>query len=87
MTVKKEKLELTNVSIANMIDHTFYETLKHEFENNLTPITVVFVNKKTGIPLLVAHENQKDVEGNIAHILCQDETLLDKFVKLLERRE
>ncbi len=86
MPVKSEKVEITDISITEMLNPEFSKALKKGFED-LEPVTIVFVNKKTSMPLLVSHENQNEIDQKIAHIQCKDDALLNKFVKMLEKRD
>ena len=84
MQAKKEKVLMQNVSIPSILDKEFYKNLKEDFED-LDAITIVFVNKKTAVPLVLSHENQAEIEQKKVHIDCKDEGILDKFIEMLEK--
>lgn len=84
--VQKEKVRVNNTSIENLINKNFLESIEKEVGQDIIPISIVFI-KKPATPIIISHENQKEIEDKILHINCLDESILDKLAKLLEKKE
>ena len=86
MNVKKERVELQDVSISELLDKGFYEKLKKNLED-LEPVTIVFIDKKTSVPILLSHQNQSEIEKRVVHVDSINETYLDNFIELLNKKK
>ncbi len=85
MSVKKEKVEMQDVRISELLDKQFHEKLREELPN-LDLTAMVFIDKKTSIPLLISHQNQEEIDKRVVHLDSMNEEILDTFIKILQKK-
>lgn len=88
---KAEKFLVENQSLKELFNKDFLEKL-NKLDKNIFPATVFFVKeferngKKMVTPLILSHQNNKEVQNNILHIESPDTKLLDNFIKMIENK-
>lgn len=89
---KAEKLLIENFSLNDVFKEDFLKKL-NELKNNTFPVNVIFINefekegKKQANPLILSHQNTRDVHNKILHLECPDTNLLDSVAEMLEKKE
>ncbi len=79
-----EKINLSNILISDVIDSKFKADLK-KLALDFEFISLILVSQKNkSLPLIMSHENEKELEAKKIHISCGDEKILNQFSKLLE---
>lgn len=79
-----EKIILDNVLIEALFDPGFVARLKKEFGGEMT-LAGIFLILKPATPVVISHENQKDIDTRRVHIHSPDEQAIDKISHILEK--
>jgi hypothetical protein len=86
MSVKKEKVEMQDVRISELIDKQFYTKLTGELPT-LDVTALVFIDKKTNIPLVVSHQSEEEINKKVVHLDSKNEETLDTFIRILQKEK
>jgi hypothetical protein len=85
-----EKYKFNNISIKDLLKKEVVEELeKGGF--NIFPVSLVFINeegeakKKIVCPIVVSHQNNKEVQDKVIHLDCPNNKMLELFTRLLEK--
>lgn len=84
-----EKIKKDNFLLSDIIDKDIVKKLN---SIDLVPINLVFIkdtqemrNKKIPPqPLIIGHENDKEIKEKLIHITCTDEKLLNDFIESIK---
>ena len=89
---KQEVLCFEGITISNFLNKKLLQRLK-EKKLDITPISLIFIVKeKKGkdeivYPIIVGHQNRKEVEDKILNINTPTTLTSTKFIKILEEME
>ena len=86
MSIKKERVEMQHVRLSDLLNKDFYNTVIQKLED-VEPVSIVFINKKTNVPLILLHQTKDEIEKNIIHVESTDEHYLDKMITILDKKE
>ncbi|MBI4447187.1 MAG: hypothetical protein HY645_14930 [Acidobacteria bacterium] len=84
MTRIAEKIVLDNVLLEELFEPGFVARLRKEFDGEVM-IAGIFLISRPATPVVISHENQKDIETRRVHINSPDEQSLDKVSRVLEK--
>ena len=73
-----EKVNLNNVVIDQLLTAKFVDKIK---ELDLNAISLVLIPKDTanGVPIIISHENSKEINDKKIHIMCLDQKMLNSI--------
>ena len=86
MAEEIEKVRLDKISITQLLNENFVKELD-ELKEGIIPITVVMITTKNNvpIPLIISHQNKKEVEEKIIHIESPDSNFLNKIKDIIQK--
>ena len=86
---KAEKVLIENKLLNSIFKKEFLERIS-EFETEIFPIAVVFINEikigveKKGIPIILSHHTGEEIKNQQLHIESQNSDLMEFFIKFIE---
>lgn len=81
----EEKVRLDNSSVGKLLNQTFFKKIT-ELEEGIEPAFIILVKNKDNksIPLIINHQNSKEVEDKIIHIESADQEFLNKIKNIIQ---
>ena len=89
---KQEALLFQGVTISELLNKQFLDKM-NEKKLLAEPVTLVFMitdtkdGKKNFFPIILSHEDRKEIEGKITHISTEESEASELFIKVLEEME
>ena len=86
---KAEKVLIENKLLKSIFKTKFLDKIT-EFETDISPIGVVFINEteidgdKKGIPIVWSHHNREEIKNGQLHVESPNSELMEFFIKLIE---
>lgn len=87
---KKEKIRLNDLSIRDLINPKFEKEIEKK-DLSIIPISLVFIDVKKSknkikkiSPIILSHQNDKEIKNKILHLECPESEILEKMEKILE---
>ncbi|QQG40149.1 MAG: hypothetical protein HYS81_01935 [Candidatus Aenigmatarchaeota archaeon] len=81
-----ESVRLHGVGLGDLFDKEFASNLS-QMDKDIMPASIVLVKVKNNmpIPLIMSHQNKKEVEDKILHIESPDPEFLQKVKSMISR--
>ncbi len=85
--VEVEGVRIKGFLIEDIMKENFLKEMqKNGIKSNVVGLVfMVENNKKKFLPIILSHQNNKEVEDKIIHLDSQNSTILNKFVELIKR--
>ncbi len=86
MAEEVEKIRLDKVSLSQLFNQNFINKLD-ELKEDVFPNAIILIKTKDSVsmPLIISHQNKKEVEGKIIHIESPDSDFLNKIKNMLQK--
>ncbi len=79
-----EKIKLENIVLNQLLNESFLNKFK-EMETDINVVSIVFASKNPkSAPIILSHENTKEIETKQIHVVCPDGEKLKEFSKILK---
>lgn len=82
---EEESLRLNGIDIKKLLNKDFVGKLE-ELKEDIVPISIIIVKAKDSMPtpLIIGHQNKKEVDDKILHIGSPDSNFLNKVKEIIE---
>jgi len=89
---KPEKFVVENKSLQDIIMKDLLKDFNKNEGQKIFPTTIVLIKesekdgKKQVCPIILSHQNSKEVQDRVLHVECPDVDFLEEFVNVLENK-
>ena len=86
MAEEVEKIRLDKISLSQLFNENFVNKLEELKEEILLNAVILMKTKNNvSIPLIISHQNKKEIDGKIVHIESPDSDFLNEVKEIIQK--